>query len=195
MKQFINQNLFSLVVTYAKKNLLEGFLSGRGRLALRNIHNPQSKINIPISCFNRTGAGDIVLYRGINRALGDIKDYSKSVAAAMGKSKNDILKEHQTTIENIASIFSTRTQFGDPILHTTTQRNFAKSLAENGTLIEYHIPRKYLEEHGIIGHLAENEIDFFHSIPNEFIASITKMPTKNISNGLPETIDLSQWFC
>ena len=175
---------------YPRKNLIDAVCSEsktKNCIELMSIFTPMEKVKIPKSCFTRTNTGEIVLYRGIR---GDSSSLEKSVAAFSGKTKNEILEMYLgQSKRDLAINFSGLTQGCDPILHTTTKRNIAKTfIGENsGVLVEYHIPEDILRTEGMLGHIGEYEVDFFHSIDKKYIAKTTKLKsTFRLGGDLPE---------
>jgi len=171
------------IAQYSKKTLIDGIYksSPKNFVKMQAASTPESIVTVPLTCFSRTKKGDIVLYRGLGleRLLSN-KDihYAESVAASAGINVKDVLsafgKRTKKTIREIANFFSGLTQGNDPILHTTTKRKIAKRFAKDGgVLVEYHVPKKFLEQRGFIGHLGEDEIDFFYKIPKKYVAKVT----------------------
>jgi hypothetical protein len=70
---------------------------------------------------------------------------------------------------------------GNPVMHTSRSRKIALGCAEErGSLVTYKIPKTWLveEEHRpFVGNIGEEEIDFFHSIPPEFVDTIEMIHT------------------
>lgn len=179
------------IAKYSRKGLCDGIFKSNPRkfLKMASCATPKEVVNVPLSCFGQTKKGDIVLYRGLQNVYPTQEpQYNLSVAAINGVDLKSILKDFgkktKKTIANIANYFSGLTQGNDPILHTTTKRAIAKRFTRNGgTLVEYHIPKSYIQKKGIVGHLGEEEIDFLHSIPKKFIAKVTEIKPKKISYG------------
>ena len=180
---------------YSKMSLLKGIFGNTSKtankLTLPSAFTPEEIVNVPLRCFTRTKDGEIVLYRGLaNRNKDFVTNYAGSVADEMGLTMGEL--ENKSALELVRD-FSGLTQRGDPILHTTTKRHIAKGFADNGVLIEYHIPQEYLARRGIVGHIGENEINFVHSINSEYVAKVTQTKPKNYfgDTGLPEFIDIT----
>ena len=172
------------IVSYSKKGLLDGIYKAKPRnfIPMRTVSIPEPVVRLPLTCFSRTKGGDVVLYRGlhIDGLTEQNVHYGKSVAASIGQSVQEVLagvgKRTKKNIRSLANCFSGLTQGNDPILHTTTKRAVARRFAKNGgILVEYHIPKKFLKERGMVGHLGEDEIDFFYSIPKKYVAKVTKV--------------------
>ena len=179
---------------YSKLSLLKGIFGNSSKtankLTLPSAFTPEEVVNVPLSCFTRTKDGKIVLYRGLaNRKKDFITNYAGSVADEMGSTMREL--EKKSALELVRN-FSGLTQRGDPVLHTTTKKRIARTFADNGMIIEYHIPQEYVAKRGIVGHIGENEINFVHSINPEYVAKVTQTKPKNYfgDTGLPEVIDI-----
>lgn len=182
---------------YSRRSLATGYtmVAKTGNVRIKSACTPESVVTLPISCFTRTQNGEYVLYRGL-KTYGN--QYSKSVAACAGASKKEVLAQHPNKkIGDIIMDYTGLTQHGDPILHTTTKRKIARQFAgNNGALVVYRVPKKYLERFGYLGHIGENEISFFHSIPKKFVHKVihTHPPKNHKAEGLdallPKQIDI-----
>lgn len=183
---------------YSRRSLAAGYTMATktGNVMIKSACTVEPVVSLPISCFTRTKNGEYVLYRGL-KTYSD--KYASSVAACAGKSKKEILAQHKNKkISDIVMEYTGLTQHGDPVLHTTTKRKIARQFAgNNGALVVYRVPKKYLERFGYLGHIGENEISFFHSIPKKFIHKVIHThPPKNqqesgLSALLPKQIDIT----
>ena len=176
---------------YAKTDLLSGiFKKCKKYLTMRIMDKSDLTTRVPLSCFSRTPEGNIVLYRGLkNVPITSELRFEQSVAASANFPKPKLSRSAEI---NLARDYSGLTQRCDPVLHTTTSRRMAKTFSDNGILIEYHIPPKYVEENGIVGSLGENEIDFIWGIEPTFVKKVTKMKDKDygFTKGLPKIIEI-----
>ena len=62
----------------------------KNKLNIQSVCTAGNRANIPLSCFTRTKNGDFILYRGLKTHFG--ADYEKSVAAASGLTRKEVLK-------------------------------------------------------------------------------------------------------
>ena len=183
---------------YSRKSLETGYAmaSRTGGVMMKSACTVEPVVSLPVSCFTRTKKGEYVLYRGL-KTYG--KQYANSVAASAGQSRKEILAQHKNKkISDIIMEYTGLTQHGDPVLHTTTKRKIARQFAgNNGVIAVYRVPKKYLERFGYLGHIGENEISFFHSIPKKFVHKIihTPPPKNHKDEGLqallPKQIDIT----
>ena len=167
----------------------------KNKLNIQSVCTVGNRANIPLSCFSRTKNGDFILYRGLKTHY--FTDYEKSVAAASGQTRKGILKRSGLSKRQLVSNYTGLTQHGNPILHTTTKRKIARMFAgDNGVIVVYRVPKKYIERAGFLGHIDENEISFFHSIPKKFVQRVLHTrPTKPAEKDgllaqLPKTINI-----
>lgn len=167
----------------------------KNKLNIQSVCTAGNRANIPLSCFSRTKNGDFILYRGLKTHFG--ADYEKSVAAASGLTRKEVLKRSGLSKRQLITSYTGLTQHGDPILHTTTKRKIARTFAgDNGVIVVYRVPKKYIERAGFLGHIDENEISFFHSIPKKFVQRVlhtkpTKLAEKDgLLAQLPKTINI-----
>ncbi len=188
--------VISGLIKYSKKNFASGVNTvARNKLNIQSVCTPGNRADIPLSCFSRAENGDFILYRGLKTYFG--KDYEKSVAAASGLTRKGVLKRYGSSKRKLVASYTGLTQHGDPILHTTTKRKIARTFAgENGVIVVYRVPKEYIERAGFLGHIDENEISFFHSIPKKFVQKVlhTK-PTKQVEQTgllgqLPKSINI-----
>lgn len=184
------------LIKYSKRSFANGVDTlARKKLNIQSVCTAGNRANIPLSCFSRAENGDFILYRGLKTHFGD--DYEKSVAAASGLSRKRVLKGYGLSKRELITSYTGLTQHGDPILHTTTKRKIARTFAgDNGVIVVYRVPKEYIERAGFLGHIDENEISFFHSIPKKYVQKVlhTK-PTKKVEQDgllgqLPKTINI-----
>jgi len=141
--------------------------------------NPDQKITW--YDFDEDDTGDnIYVYRGLSgRTEGQ---EHLSARASDGQSEDDIISSLGADKFAIMKQSSEITgAFGaDPVLHTTRSKDLAigfSSNKENGAVITYMIPKKWITEHKddvALAHQEEKEIDFFYGLPKNFIDKIEK---------------------